>query len=91
MSRTFSMGCKERKEISSGGEYVLLTWASEGGGWTVEDRDRGHSAKLANLSEKSDGILETLWKKEENLLHLRKRLESRTSVDSSYSSSTWVK
>ena len=34
----------QRKEISSGGKYSLLTRASESGGWTVDDRDREDTA-----------------------------------------------
>ena len=34
----------QRKEISSGGKYNLLTRASESGGWTVDDRDREDTA-----------------------------------------------
>ena len=35
---------RQRKEISSGGKYSLLTRASESGGWTVDDRDREDTA-----------------------------------------------
>ena len=34
----------QRKEISSGGKYSLLTQASESGGWTVADKDREDTA-----------------------------------------------
>ena len=34
----------QRKEISSGGKYSLLTRVSESCGWTVDDRDRESTA-----------------------------------------------
>ena len=74
----------QRKEISSGGKYNLLTRASESGGLSTTETERTQRQFGSPLREKRRYV-ENIMGKEEKLLHLWRRLASRTGVDSGYS------